>query len=68
MTVNPKEEIKSCPFCGCEAQILKSHISPYAIAYIPECMNPGCNSTMDRFCTEEDAINAWNKRTGGNND
>lgn len=58
-----ENEIKSCPFCNVEAHMLVDRISPYIVAYTPECMNPKCCATMGRFCTEKEAIQAWNNRT-----
>lgn len=62
MTDIEKVELLPCPFCGIESQILRDHISPYAVAYTPECMNPKCNATMGNFCTKVEAILAWNTR------
>ena len=51
-------ELKKCPFCGCEA-----------IAHMDEswyweweviCIKCGC--TLGHFDSEEEAVEAWNKR------
>lgn len=64
MTVNPKEKLKKCPRCGSKAQ-LKKWIGWYvACTSISPC---GCLILHD-YHTKQEAINAWNKHTGGNNE
>lgn len=56
-------ELKSCPFCGGEA-FLSEFI--YDLAYgcvitnFVECN--GCHATTFEYDTEEEAIEAWNRR------
>lgn len=52
--------IKRCPFCNGEAK-LRELIDG---AYVVECYN--CRLDMGEFETEEEAVNAWNRRTDSN--
>ena len=54
------EELKPCPFCGGEAQIVGGADSGYA-AYCPECIDGG-HTEMGWYFTEADAIDSWNTR------
>lgn len=58
-----KTELKSCPFCGSEAVIrysMDNHHQPYVTCDTPKC--PGCNPYQWHYRTEEEAIEAWNRR------
>lgn len=59
MTVNPKEELKSCPFCGCKAKFVleKPFQSPI------QCTQPACGATMPNFGSNKSTVIAWNARS-----
>ena len=56
------EKLKSCPFCGGNGRIYTESYSHRKndIDYFIECRQ--CASCTDIFETEEDAIEAWNRR------
>ena len=56
-------ELKSCPFCGSEAEITKWHEG-----YFVECRGHRCGGTIGAYKTEEEAIEAWNTRAKEVND
>jgi len=49
------EDLKPCPFCGGEAEMLIHNIAGYCV----DCKNPECGS--DQW-TELKAIEKWNSR------
>lgn len=51
-------ELKPCPFCGGEARAYKSEI--VLPGYTVLCKK--CNATVNYFLTNEEAIEAWNRR------
>ena len=51
------EELKTCPFCGGEAEITKWHEG-----YFVECREQRCGGTIGAYKTEAGAIGAWNTR------
>lgn len=54
-------ELKSCPFCGCEEiKISTGNIYKQKISYWCCCLN--CNARASYFFDEEEAIEAWNRR------
>lgn len=66
-SADAKSELLPCPFCGSEAIIIGAYSEGYAV----ECKYCRCavGKEYDRdampnndFCTEQEAINAWNKR------
>lgn len=55
-------ELKKCPFCGGEMEILNVSESPlYVHDYIFDCKNH-CIHSVRSFMTEDEAIKACNKR------
>lgn len=54
-----KEELKPCPFCGGEATTYKAEGWHYV-----SCVNDDCiaSVSMQSFSSEEEAIDAWNRR------
>ena len=52
-------DLKQCPFCGSEAQLL---IIPGRVAYWVVRCSKGCCIT-DKHISDHDAEQAWNKRT-----
>lgn len=51
-------ELKSCPFCGGEAEIFVSDVTDRAVVYCK-----GCDAQIQMKTNEEEATEAWNKRT-----
>ena len=56
------EELKPCPFCGCEARIYEEGIK-YGVTCI------GCPAQMEgddwpEYVTLEEIVVLWNKRAG----
>lgn len=52
-----KNELKPCPFCGCEAVAIVDKNSNY---HGVTCMN--CTARIFGYSTKELSVNAWNKR------
>lgn len=59
----PIKDLKSCPFCGGEAEITKWHEG-----YFVECREQRCGGTNGAHVTKKSAIEAWNTRAEGAND
>ena len=55
------ETLKSCPFCGGEAEIRTQAFG--GVVFFAWCDN--CETRGDYYCTEAEAIAAWNKRHVG---
>ena len=61
-------DLKSCPFCGSEAELTHGKFDGKGTSYV--CCTR-CGATGEFFCISYDhasddlAIAAWNKRTGG---
>lgn len=55
------DELKPCPFCGAEGDINYNYDKKFA----PYCINEDCflNELNHGFETEQEAIEAWNRRT-----
>ena len=49
-------KLRECPFCGGEADTMEVVMGGW-------CVICSCGCRLDSFDTEEEAINAWNKRT-----
>jgi hypothetical protein len=59
------EELKPCPFCGCgrdpRPQVSDVPQRDHADMFCGQCMN--CAARTDDFCTEAEAVAAWNRRS-----
>lgn len=56
-------DLKPCPFCGGEAEIVKAHSNTTEYPYVVVCKNDLCNASVGKFSTSrEKAIEAWNTR------
>ena len=58
-------ELKSCPFCGCGEAGTKWHHGYWSVqcGYIHDCsQSEHCFQDWGKFETEEEAIEAWNRR------
>ncbi len=53
-------ELKPCPFCGGEADCSKNVLHNNQYEWAVECIE--CGAFTDCFATEEEAIEAWNRR------
>lgn len=54
-------DLKSCPFCGGEAEILK--YPRCERKYVVVCKNNLCNASIGQYSTSKDnAVRAWNTR------
>ena len=72
------EELKKCPFCGGNAEIVKIDIkaeypnakteddSPLRYHFYAHC--PSCGASATEFASEASAAEAWNWRTEGQDD
>lgn len=60
------EQLKPCPFCGSEAEIVQRqvHLSPPILWYYVEC--PQCKTQTYVKPTKKDAIDFWNTRFSSN--
>lgn len=55
-TVEPHIPLKSCPICGCKAELIEKKI------YGVTCLNYSCNKPYVEFYeSKEQAIKMWNK-------
>lgn len=60
-------EIKNCPFCGGEAELKHGNFLLSQISYVQcqDCFARTPNKLVGAdWCADEEAIKAWNKRTG----
>ena len=59
------EKLKPCPFCGAKGNVSYNLIH----GYIPHCTNEFCmlNESEYGFETENEAIEAWNRRADDGN-
>ena len=66
-------ELKPCPFCGADAEVIESEYGMYETGYAIYCTHCSLKLGVDGrlseayewtpvFDTEAEAINAWNKR------
>lgn len=61
-------EMKTCPFCGGDAEIYETPHVPRGTDYTPRCKNPSCCGRLTKkYSTKQKAINAWNRRATDNN-
>jgi len=57
-------ELKPCPFCGGEANVVKYAVS-YGRVYSVACAY--CNCRTGRYSSREKAADVWNRRDGERN-
>lgn len=53
-------ELKPCPFCGGEAETIKSFLYGQVTGYIVCCKKCKCESSM--YSSKQNAEKSWNKR------
>ena len=60
-------ELKPCPFCGKEAQMVVTKHIPHGYDYTPRCTETSCCGRLTKkFGFKSLAIAAWNRRGDGN--
>lgn len=59
-----ENELKPCPKCGCEAELISSQTFAWCNVYwYVRCTNEDCDEeTMLKYDTKREAIEAWNRR------
>ena len=56
-------ELKTCPFCGKEAEMRVQKHCPAGFDYTPRCSDPSCPGRITKkWNSKETAIYAWNRR------
>ena len=56
-------ELKKCPFCGGEAEVVKAHSGVAMFPYTVVCKSDECSASVGVFKeTRGEAIEAWNNR------
>jgi len=64
-----KDKLKSCPYCGDEAKMVKRMNELYDIGCVTfdcfndKCLYANCKQCIDGYEFKEDAIKAWNRRS-----
>lgn len=53
-------DLKPCPFCGGEAEVFRGTTYGFHYLYEPRCIK--CECALGVYETEEQAIEAWNRR------
>lgn len=58
------QELKSCPFCGGEAEIAEQIADKWTMrrTYSAQCCNRDCQAVSDYYLDKADAIAWWNRR------
>lgn len=59
-------ELKPCPFCGGEAEVSYGYTFGAEYQYQPNCTK--CYCSLGIYDSEEEAIEAWNRRTDNETD
>lgn len=60
------QELKPCPFCGGEAQMVITEHTPKGNDYTPRCSNPACAGRITKkWINYDKAVEAWNRRVEG---
>ena len=54
------KDLKSCPFCGGEADVVPYSIYGKVKSYFCQCLKCGCQSRD--YTTKQNAKKAWNRR------
>lgn len=58
-------ELKPCPYCGGEAEMIITCHVPHGHEYTPRCKDTRCAGRLTKkWLSEEAAIAAWNRRYG----
>lgn len=56
-------ELKTCPFCGKEAELKVDKHIPSGIDYTPRCTDASCCGRLSKkYSTREVAVHKWNRR------
>lgn len=56
-------DLKQCPFCGSDAEMVVGHGSLTINKYVVVCKNEDCSASVGIFSkSREEAIESWNRR------
>jgi len=56
-------ELKPCPFCGSEAELIVGRHTPTGNEYTPRCTNKSCPGRVTKkWLDRQQAVDAWNRR------
>ena len=62
-------DLKPCPFCGGEAELVCNDIGVFVGCFHENCpIGPQTSTYLDGYATEAEAVAAWNARATGRND
>ena len=66
-TLNVKDRVDMCPFCGGEAEVKKYRYAPRGDIVSVQCKSCGATSRTFaaevEYCAVDEAVKAWNRRT-----
>lgn len=60
MQKNDYLKLRNCPFCGGESEIFRGITYGFHYLYEPRCIK--CECALGIYNTEEQAVEAWNRR------
>ena len=55
-------ELKPCPFCGGEGEMIENFLFGKAVGYMVGCKNCWCELRI--YTSKQNAVKAWNRRKG----
>jgi len=61
-TYEPREDMKSCPFCGGYGYLQHIKFKDGTVWYNPSCEKNGCVMWNQNYETKEEVVEKWNKR------
>lgn len=69
MNCIPGVKLKPCTFCGGEAVLKAAKHAPKGYEYTPMCTKTSCaGRILKKWLHKQDAIEAWNRRAGNDDD
>ena len=61
--IKMSEVLRTCPFCGKNAEIITKKHTPNGYEYTPRCIDRSCAGRLTKvWLDREKAIEAWNRR------